>query len=71
MSAPTRSLRAHPDLNQLRRQAKEPRSAFREGDADAVAEVNRHYRDAEATGAPGRTILHDVMAMGHHDGVSG
>jgi hypothetical protein len=43
---PTRTLGAHPDLDQLRRQAKERYAAFVAGEADAVAEVNAHYRDA-------------------------
>ena len=36
---PARSLREHPDLHQLKRQAKELLAAFRAGDADAVDEV--------------------------------
>jgi hypothetical protein len=48
-TASTRSLREHPDLNQLKRQAKELLSAFRANAADAVAEVDLHYRGADAT----------------------
>jgi len=59
VSTPTRSLRAHPDLHQLRRQAKELLSAFLAGDAEAVAEVNHHYRDADAA----TFALHDAQLV--------
>jgi ankyrin repeat protein len=56
---PARSLREHSDLIQLKRQAKELLAAYREGDADAVAEVSAHYRDpAAATFA-----LHDAQLV--------
>jgi hypothetical protein len=58
-SAPTRSLRSHPDLGQLRRQAKELLAAFRKGDADAVAEVHGHYHDADAA----TFALHDAQLV--------
>ena len=58
-TAPTRSLREHADLNQLRRQAKELLTAFRAGGADAVAEVTLHYRDADA----GTFALHDAQLV--------
>jgi ankyrin repeat protein len=45
---PTRRLSARPDLDQLKRQAKELLDAFRAGDANALAEVNRFYHDANA-----------------------
>lgn len=45
---PTRTLRERPDLDQLKRQAKELLEAFSAGDANAGAEVNAHYRDADA-----------------------
>jgi len=45
---PTRTLREHPDLDQLKRQAKELLEAFRAGDADAVSEVQAHYHGANA-----------------------
>jgi ankyrin repeat protein len=45
----TRSLPKHPDLDQLRRQAKELLEAFRAGDTTAIAEVQAHYRGAGAT----------------------
>ncbi len=45
---PTRTLPRHPDLAQLKRQAKELLKAFAAGDAAAIAEVQSHYRDASA-----------------------
>ena len=56
-SLPTRTLPAKPDLDQLRRQAKELLEAFRSGDPDITAEVNQHYRDAD----PSRFVLHDAQ----------
>jgi len=56
---PTRSLRAHPDLQQLRRQAKELLQAFICGEQHAVAEVNSHYRDAD----PATFALHDAQLV--------
>jgi ankyrin repeat protein len=47
-SLPTRPFRGHTDLDQLRRQAKELLDAFRTRDAAAVAEVNAHFRGADA-----------------------
>ena len=61
---PTRSLREHPDLNQLKRQAKELLAAYRAGEPDAVAEVTHHYRNAD----PSTFALHDaqlVLARAH------
>ena len=52
---PTRTVREQPDLNQLRRQAKELLKAYRAGDAGAVAEVEAHYRDADRA----KFALHD------------
>ena len=46
-SLPTRTLREHPDLDQLKRQAKELLQAFIAGDEKIVAEVNAHYHDAD------------------------
>ena len=40
-------MREHPDLEQLKRQAKKLLDAFLAGEPDAVAEVNAHYRDAD------------------------
>ena len=47
-SLPTRVMREHPDLDQLKRQAKELLEAFIAGQPDAVAEVIAHYHDADA-----------------------
>ncbi len=46
---PTRTLRENPDLNQLKRQAKDLLGAFLAGEAAAVKEVNSHYRDPDAS----------------------
>ena len=48
MSLPTRTLASHPDLAQLKRQAKELLKGFAEGDAAVAAEVAAHYRGADA-----------------------
>ncbi|MGH9628303.1 MAG: ankyrin repeat domain-containing protein, partial [Bryobacteraceae bacterium] len=56
---PVRELREHPDINQLRRQAKELLEAFRAGDPDAVAEVNAYYRNA----GPEKFALHDAQLV--------
>jgi ankyrin repeat protein len=56
---PIRSLRDHPDLHQLRRQAKELLAAYRAGDADAAAEVAHHYRGAD----PQTFALHDAQLV--------
>jgi hypothetical protein len=48
-SLPTRAMREQPDLKQLKRQAKELLQAYRSNEPDAVAEVNTHYHDADAT----------------------
>src|SRR5215510_2292553 len=54
-----RTLREHPDLDQLKRQAKELLAAYRDHDANAVAEVSHHYRGADlATFA-----LHDAQLV--------
>lgn len=58
-SLPTRKLREHPDLDQLKRQAKELLDAFATGDAAAVAEVNAHYRAA----SPFTFALHDAQLV--------
>src|SRR5215813_1392735 len=56
-SLPTRVMRENPDLNQLKRQAKELLKAFLGGQPDAVAEVNAHYRGAD----PASFALHDAQ----------
>jgi ankyrin repeat protein len=54
---PTRRMREHPDLDQLKRQAKELLRGFAAGEAPAVAEVNAHYRAADTSGF----ALHDAQ----------
>jgi ankyrin repeat protein len=58
-SPPTRALREHPDLHQLKRQAKELLAAFTAREQQAVAEVNAHYRDAD----PAHFALHDAQLV--------
>jgi ankyrin repeat protein len=52
-------LREHPDLDQLKRQAKELLEAFIAGEHDAAAEVSAHYRDADAA----NFALHDAQLV--------
>jgi len=56
MASKTRALPSQPDLDQLKRQAKELLKAFKAGDAAAIADVNAHYRDAN----PSTFALHDA-----------
>jgi ankyrin repeat protein len=56
---PTRTLPASPNLDQLRRQAKELLTAFRDGNAIAVKEVRTHYRHAD----PASFALHDAQLV--------
>lgn len=61
---PTRTLREHPDLDQLKRQAKELLEAYRASTPDVLAEVEAYYRRA----TPGSFALHDaqfVLARAH------
>lgn len=58
-SLPTRKLREHPDLDQLKRQAKELLDAFSAGNTAAVTEVNAHYHDA----SPFTFALHDAQLV--------
>ena len=55
----SRTLAARPDLDQLRRQAKELLAAFRSGDEDAIAEVRVRYRHVD----PARFALHDAQLV--------
>lgn len=48
MSLPTRTLVSHPDLAQLKRQAKELLRDFAAGDTAAAEEIAAHYRGADA-----------------------
>ncbi len=54
-----RTLPRHPDLDQLKHQAKDLLRAFVAGDADAIADVHAHYRRAE----PGTFALHDAQLV--------
>lgn len=56
---PTRRMREHPDLDQLKRQAKELLRDFLASDPQAVAEVHAHYRAPVA--AP--FALHDAQLV--------
>ena len=56
---PVRTLAERPDLEQLKRQAKELLQAFRAGDAGALAEVNAHYHAADAA----TFALHDAQLV--------
>jgi ankyrin repeat protein len=56
---PTRQMREHPDLEQLRRQAKELLSGFMKGDAAAAAEIKAHYDAADTA----TFALHDAQLV--------
>ncbi len=61
---PTRRMSDHPDLDQLKRQAKELLKAFLAGAPEASAEVKAHYH----RGDPAAFSLHDaqlVIARGY------
>src|SRR5688500_19392428 len=58
-SLPTRTLRERPDLDQLKRQAKELLAAFRGGQPEVSAEVRAHYRGADAA----TFALHDAQLV--------
>lgn len=59
ITRPTRTLADEPDLDQLRRQAKELLAAFVAGSADATAEVHTHFRGANVT----TFTLHDAQLV--------
>src|SRR5262245_56323413 len=59
MASKTRALPGQPDLDQLKRQAKELQKAFKAGEAAAIADVNAHYRDAD----PSTFALHDAQLV--------
>ena len=54
---PTRAMRENPDLDQLKRQAKELLEAYRAGSPEAVAEVHAYHR----TATPETFALHDAQ----------
>ena len=56
---PTRTLRDRPDLDQLKRQAKELLDGFARRDSAAVAEVTAHYHAAD----PETFALHDAQLV--------
>jgi ankyrin repeat protein len=56
---PTRHVREHTDLDQLKRQAKELLERFRSGDLAATGEVNAHYRGADVA----TFALHDAQLV--------
>jgi hypothetical protein len=56
---PARKLPERPDLDQLKRQAKELRDGFVAGESGAVAEVLAYYRDSD----PSRFALHDAQLV--------
>ena len=56
---PTRTLPPHPDLRQLRRQAKALLDGFIRGDGAAVTEVTAHYHGADAA----TFALHDAQLV--------
>jgi ankyrin repeat protein len=56
---PTRTLRDRPDLDQLKRQAKELLEAFRTGEPTATAEVTGHYHDTDNASF----ALHDAQLV--------
>lgn len=54
---PTRAMRANPDIDQLKRQAKELLDAYRASTPEAVAEVRAYHRSA----SPETFALHDAQ----------
>src|SRR5690242_20358317 len=54
---PTRAMRENPDLDQLKRQAKELLEAYRASSPEAVAEVTAYHR----TATPETFALHDAQ----------
>ena len=58
-AVPARPRPSHDDLNQLKRQAKDLLKLYRAGDAEALAEVQRLYHDADAA----TFALHDAQLV--------
>ena len=58
-SQPTRTLRERPNLDQLKRQARDLLDGYRAGRADAVGEVHAHARRADPT----TFALHDAQLV--------
>ena len=59
LSHQTASGRYRPDFNQFKRQAKELLKSYRAGDANAVAEVQRHEQAPD----PAAFALHDAQRV--------
>src|SRR3970282_1950945 len=57
LKPPTRAMREHPDLDQLKRQAKELLDAYRSSSPDAVVEGEGYHR----TAAPETFALHNAQ----------
>ena len=57
LTPPTRAMRENPDLDQLKRQAKELLEGYRASSSDAVAEVEAYHR----TATPETIALHDAQ----------
>ena len=57
LKPPTRAMRENPDLDQLKRQAKELLEAYRASSPEAVAEVEAYHR----TATPETFALHDAQ----------
>src|SRR6185295_6765604 len=56
---PTHRMREHPDLEQLKRRAKELLRRFASGEAEAVAETQAHYSAADTS----KFALHDAQLV--------
>src|SRR5947208_15587311 len=56
---PARAMRKNPDIDQLKRQARELLEAYRAQSPEAVVEVASHHR----TAAPGTFALHDAQLV--------
>ena len=56
------SLPERPDLDQLRRQAKELRDAARRGDSDAIERLRRHHRPSAPAGQVSLAVAQLVIA---------
>src|SRR5215207_475512 len=59
LEPPTRAMRENPDIDQLKRQAKELLEGYRAASPDAVAEVEAYQR----TATPETFALHDAQLV--------
>jgi len=62
-STPTRKLPGKPNLNQLKKQAKDLLKAFQAGEATAIAEVRAHYRGPISAAEGERLQLSDAQLV--------